>query len=126
MSQYLSAVKASEIAGVSQQTILNHINKGTLKASPVKQSSKGTVTKWMIDEDDLLDWMETRPKKERTTKMDSQIERAYDAMDTDEFTERWKRYQFVREQAAYNKGFKDGEESIINKLMEFLRDNNGK
>ena len=104
MTQYLSAVKAAEVAGVAQQTIINHINKGTLKASPVRESNSGVTKKWMISEEDLLDWMEHRPKRERNNKMDDYLEEKYSVQD------------------AYNKGIKDGEQRVMNKMLSVFEE----
>lgn len=122
MTQYLSAVKASEIAGVAQQTIINHINKGTLKASPVRESNSDRTNKWMISEDDLLEWMENRPKRERTAKMDTYLEESYTDEEFDDFAKRFATYLFKRLQDAYNKGVKDGEQRMKSKMINALKE----
>lgn len=50
----LTPQKASEIAGVSRKTIMNHITDGTLKAR------RSNENKWQIDPKDLHDWMDAR------------------------------------------------------------------
>jgi len=50
----LSPQKASEIAGVSRKTIMNHISGQTLGA---RRNNKGH---WVIDPEDLEQWMENR------------------------------------------------------------------
>lgn len=50
----LSPQKASEIAGVSRKTIMNHIKDMTL---PAKRNNK---SQWMISPEDLEQWMANR------------------------------------------------------------------
>jgi len=61
----LSPQHASEIAGVSRKTIMNHINDKTLAATRNNQG------RWLIDPEDLERWMENRreTQKESATGM---------------------------------------------------------
>lgn len=107
--KWYTAAEAEKVAGVTRQTLFNAINKGTLVASQISDSSRWGY-KYMISENNLLDWVENRDTL-KTSKMPTEmtVDRIADWI-TNEI------------QKAYETGFKDGMKTAKAKMMEAAKE----
>lgn len=103
--KWYTTAEAEKVAGVSRQTLFNSINKGTLVASQISDSSKCGYH-YMISESNLLDWVENR-NTVKTSKMPTE-------MTVDRIAD-WITSEI---QKAYETGFKDGMKTAKTKMME--------
>lgn len=119
--KYYSAVKAAEEAGVAHQTILNHINKGTLKATVTSETAGGTAKSYRISEDDLLDWIEHRSTKTIREASKGFVEKKLSSMDEREISDHFAMLIFSIKQEAYNAGIEEGKRQMRLQIKEALK-----
>ena len=103
--KWYTTAEAEKVAGVSRQTLFNSINKGTLVASQITDSSRWGYH-YMISESNLLDWVENR-NTVKTSKMPTE-------MTVDRIAD-WITAEI---QKAYETGFKDGMKTAKTKMMQ--------